>query len=635
MTQRVTFANSVRYSTLAFCVLATLLALFALVGFGRGLPWLLLFGALTVLGVRDLLQTRHAILRNYPILGHLRFLFEFIRPEIRQYFIEGDVEAEPFSRAQRSVVYQRAKGVPDVQPFGTKLDVGARGYEWINHSLHTTLIPSHDFRIWIGGRPDAPATGVSPCTQPYSASVFNISAMSFGALSANAIEALNLGAKTGGFAHDTGEGGVSRYHRLHGGDLIWEIGSGYFGCRTADGHFNPERFAEQARDPQIKMIEIKISQGAKPGHGGMLPGAKVTAEIAAARGVPIGVACVSPSSHSAFSTPVELLRFVAQLRELSGGKPTGFKLCIGHIWEWFGIVKAMLETGITPDYIVVDGAEGGTGAAPVEFADHMGAPVQEGLNLVHNTLIGVNLRDRIKLGAAGKVINSFDLARMFAIGADWCNSGRGFMMALGCIQAQTCHTGTCPTGITTQDPLRQRALAVSDKAPRVAQYHANTLHALKELLQAAGLMHPDQLSTYHIVRRIDSTRIRLLSAAMPTMRWGAILEDLAHQHNVYRLYWPLADAHNFSPRLPSADELAAFPGIRPTVAGRPASAAQIAEELTQARAPHPAAVSQLVPEQAPHGVGPAPTSADQVPPSWTESGGATPEAAHPRDTERL
>ena len=630
MSLRVTFAHSVRYSTLALCTLATGLALFSLVAFGRGLPWLLLFGALTLLGVRDLFQTRHAILRNYPILGHMRFLLEFIRPEIRQYFIEGDVEAEPFSRAQRSVVYQRAKGVPDVQPFGTKLDVGAKGYEWINHSLNTTLIPSHDFRIWIGGRPDAPAAGVSPCTQPYSASVFNISAMSFGALSANAIEALNLGAKIGGFAHDTGEGGISHYHREHGGDLIWEIGSGYFGCRKPDGSFNPERFAEQARDPQIKMIEIKISQGAKPGHGGMLPGAKVTVEIAAARGIPVGVDCVSPSSHSAFSTPVELLQFVARLRELSGGKPTGFKLCIGHIWEWFGIVKAMLETNITPDYIVVDGAEGGTGAAPVEFADHMGAPVQEGLNLVHNTLIGVGLRDRVKLGAAGKVINSFDLARMFAIGADWCNSGRGFMMALGCIQAQVCHTGRCPTGITTQDPLRQRALAVSDKAPRVAQYHANTLHALKELLQAAGLMHPDQLSTYHIVRRLDSTRIRLLSAAMPTMRWGAILNDLAHQHNVYRLYWPLADAHNFSPRMPSAEELAASPGIRPTVAGRPASAAQIAEELTHLRAPHPAPVSHLVPEQAPPLAGPAPTSADQVPSTWTESGAdpTPPSSAH-------
>ncbi|MCB2021759.1 MAG: FMN-binding glutamate synthase family protein, partial [Burkholderiaceae bacterium] len=434
---RAFITHTVRYSTLALCVVGALASLIWMAAVGRGWGVSLVFVALValaVLGAYDLVQTRHAILRNYPILGHLRFAFEFIRPEIRQYFIEGDVEAgEPFTRAQRSVVYQRAKGAPDVRPFGTRLDTGASGYEWINHSLQTTHIDSHDFRIWIGGDPSVPREGVSPCTQPYSASVFNISAMSFGALGANAIMALNLGAKLDGFAHDTGEGGISRYHREHGGDLIWEIGSGYFGCRNDDGSFSAERFAEQAVDPQVRMIEIKISQGAKPGHGGMLPGAKVTVEIAAARGIPAGQDCVSPSAHSAFSTPIELMHFIARLRQLSGGKPVGFKLCIGHIWEWFSIVKAMLETDITPDYIVVDGAEGGTGAAPIEFADHMGAPVQEGLNLVSNTLIGVNLRHRIKIGAAGKVINSFDLARMFALGADWCNSGRGFMMALGCI----------------------------------------------------------------------------------------------------------------------------------------------------------------------------------------------------------
>ena len=615
--------HSIRFSTLALCALGTLLALVWMALAGPG-PWstalMLLCAVLVGVGVYDLQQTRHAILRNYPILGHLRFALEFIRPEIRQYFIEGDVEAgEPFTRAQRSVVYQRAKGVPDVRPFGTKLDVGANGYEWINHSMQTTHIESHDFRIWIGGQPGVPREGVAPCTQPYNASVFNISAMSFGALSANAILALNLGARMDGFAHDTGEGGISRYHRQHGGDLIWEIGSGYFGCRNDDGSFSPERFARQAVDPQIKMIEIKISQGAKPGHGGMLPGAKVTPEIAAARGIPVGQDCVSPSAHSAFSTPIELMHFIARLRQLSGGKPVGFKLCIGHIWEWFAIVKAMLETDITPDYIVVDGAEGGTGAAPIEFADHMGAPVQEGLNLVSNTLIGVNLRHRIKIGAAGKVINSFDLARMFALGADWCNSGRGFMMALGCIQAQVCHTGHCPTGITTQDPLRERALVVADKATRVAQYHANTLHALKELLQAAGLMHPDQLYTHHIVRRVDATHVRLLSAMMPTMRFGAILDDLEHQHNVYRLYWPLADARSFALHPPTAEDLAASPGIRPTIAGRPASAVQIAEELTRKRPPTPAPVSHLVPEQA-KTFRTTTLSPSQVPPEWTGSG---------------
>ncbi|HMT16520.1 MAG TPA: FMN-binding glutamate synthase family protein [Ottowia sp.] len=623
MPVRAFLTDSIRYSTLLLCALGALLSLLwmALVGPGLGVTALfLLLAGLVGVGVYDLRQSRHAILRNYPILGHMRFALEFIRPEIRQYFIEGDVEAgEPFTRAQRSVVYQRAKGMPDVRPFGTKLDVGANGYEWINHSMQTTHIESHDFRIWIGGQPGVPREGVSPCTQPYNASVFNISAMSFGALSANAILALNLGARMDGFAHDTGEGGISRYHREHGGDLIWEIGSGYFGCRNEDGTFSPERFAQQAVDPQVKMIEIKISQGAKPGHGGMLPGAKVTPEIAAARGIPVGQDCVSPSAHSAFSTPVELMHFIARLRQLSGGKPVGFKLCIGHIWEWFAIVKAMLETDITPDYIVVDGAEGGTGAAPIEFADHMGAPVQEGLNLVSNTLIGVNLRHRIKIGAAGKVINSFDLARMFALGADWCNSGRGFMMALGCIQAQVCHTGFCPTGITTQDPLRERALVVADKAPRVAQYHANTLHALKELLQAAGLMHPDQLYTHHIVRRVDATHVRLLSAMMPTMRFGAILDDLEHQHNVYRLYWPLADARSFALHPPTAEDLAASPGIRPTIAGRPASAVQIAEELTRKRPPTPAPVSHLVPEQA-KTFRTTTLSPSQVPPEWTGSG---------------
>ena len=623
MPVRAFLTDSIRYSTLLLCALGALLSLLwmALVGPGLGVTALfLLLAGLVGVGVYDLRQSRHAILRNYPILGHMRFALEFIRPEIRQYFIEGDVEAgEPFTRAQRSVVYQRAKGMPDVRPFGTKLDVGANGYEWINHSMQTTHIESHDFRIWIGGQPGVPREGVSPCTQPYNASVFNISAMSFGALSANAILALNLGARMDGFAHDTGEGGISRYHREHGGDLIWEIGSGYFGCRNEDGTFSPERFAQQAVDPQVKMIEIKISQGAKPGHGGMLPGAKVTPEIAAARGIPVGQDCVSPSAHSAFSTPVELMHFIARLRQLSGGKPVGFKLCIGHIWEWFAIVKAMLETDITPDYIVVDGAEGGTGAAPIEFADHMGAPVQEGLNLVSNTLIGVNLRHRIKIGAAGKVINSFDLARMFALGADWCNSGRGFMMALGCIQAQVCHSGFCPTGITTQDLRRERALVVADKAPRVAQYHANTLHALKELLQAAGLMHPDQLYTHHIVRRVDATHVRLLSAMMPTMRFGAILDDLEHQHNVYRLYWPLADARSFALHPPTAEDLAASPGIRPTIAGRPASAVQIAEELTRKRPPTPAPVSHLVPEQA-KTFRTTTLSPSQVPPEWTGSG---------------
>ena len=539
----------VRYSFMALCALGVLLSWLSLVIFDVGWLALLVCAALVGVGVHDLRQTRHAILRNYPVIGHLRFLFEFIRPEIRQYFIESDSEAAPFSRAQRSLVYQRAKGQPDNQPFGTHLDVGKQGYEWINHSMSPTQLPTHDFRIWIGGTPDMSGLSASaperPCTQPYQASVFNISALSFGSLSANAILALNKGAQMGGFAHDTGEGSISTHHRANGGDLIWEIGSGYFGCRNDDGTFNAERFAANARDPQVKLIEIKMSQGAKPGHGGILPGPKVTAEIAAARGVPVGTDCISPSSHSAFTTPVEMMHFIAQLRQLSGGKPVGFKLCIGHPWEWFAIVKAMLATNITPDFIVVDGAEGGTGAAPVEFSDHVGAPLQEGLQLVHNTLIGVNLRSRVSIGAAGKVVSAFDLVRLMALGADWCNAGRGFMMALGCIQAQSCHTGKCPTGVTTQDPQRQQALVVPDKAERVRNFHHSTLHALQELVQAAGLQHPSEFSAHHIVRRVSDTEVQLLSDLITRVEPGSLLGNLDKQHKVFKDYWPLADATSF------------------------------------------------------------------------------------------
>ena len=546
MLQRLDALLPPRYSFLAFCVFGMLLALFSLIVFGVGWLALIVCLALVTVGIHDLRQSRHAILRNYPVIGHLRFLFEYIRPEIRQYFIESDSEATPFSRAQRSLVYQRSKGEPDNRPFGTQLDVGQQGYEWVNHSMAPTRLPTHDFRLWIGGHPDTKPLSVEPCTQPYQASVFNISALSFGSLSANAILALNKGALLGGFAHDTGEGSISSHHRVHGGDLIWEIGSGYFGCRNDDGSFSEERFTANAREPQVKMIELKMSQGAKPGHGGILPGPKVTAEIAAARGVPEGKDCISPSSHSAFSTPVEMMHFIARLRKLSGGKPTGFKLCIGHPWEWFAIVKAMLATGITPDFIVVDGAEGGTGAAPVEFSDHVGAPLQEGLLLVHNTLIGVNLRERISIGAAGKVVTAFDLVRLMALGADWCNAGRGFMMALGCIQAQTCHTGTCPTGVTTQDPVRQRALSVPDKAERVRNFHRSTLHALQELVQAAGLNHPRDLNAHHIVRRLTSTEVRLLSNLIMQVQPGALLGPLDKLDNVFRTYWPIAQAGSFS-----------------------------------------------------------------------------------------
>ena len=536
MLKRLNALYPIRYTALALFVLFALLSLFSVLAFGVGLVWLLLFGALSALGWYDLRQSKSSLLRNYPVIGHLRYMLETVRPELRQYFLENDTDATPFSRNQRSLVYARSKGETDKRPFGTQLDVKADGFEWLNHSLMPTSLASHDFRITVGG----PA-----CKQPYEASVFNISAMSFGALSANAIQALNAGALRGGFAHDTGEGSISAWHRLHGGDLIWEIGSGYFGCRDEAGRFSEERYKANALDPQVKMIELKLSQGAKPGHGGMLPGAKITPEIAAARGVPVGVDCISPAAHSAFATPMEMLHFIARLRELSGGKPTGFKLCIGHPWEWFAIVKAMLETGITPDFIVVDGAEGGTGAAPLEFTDHVGAPLQEGLRLVHNTLVGVNLRDRIRIGASGKVVSAFDIVRAIAIGADWCNSARGFMFALGCIQAQTCHTGQCPTGVTTQDPIRQQALVVPTKAERVYNFHQQTLHALQELVQAAGLQHSSDITADHIVRRVNENDVRLLSTLLPTVRPGALLGDLDAQHKVFQYYWPQAQPDRF------------------------------------------------------------------------------------------
>jgi glutamate synthase domain-containing protein 2 len=504
-----------------------------------------IFVALSIVGLADYTQSRQAIRRNYPVIAHFRFFFEFIRPEIRQYFIEADTEELPFSRAQRSIVYQRAKHQADKRPFGTQLDVYQSDYEWINHSIAPADIASHDFRITIGG---------PQCVQPYSASVFNISAMSFGALSANAIMSLNEGAKRGKFYHDTGEGSISRYHRPQteganagsgGGDIVWELGSGYFGCRAADGGFDAQKFADNAKDPQVKMIEIKLSQGAKPGHGGVLPGAKVTKEISEARGVPMGEDCVSPARHSAFSTPPELLAFVAKLRELCGGKPVGIKLAIGHPWELFAIVKAMLKTGITPDFIVIDGGEGGTGAAPLEFTDHVGAPLREGLMLVHNTLVGVGLRDRIKLGASGKIVTAFDIARTIAMGADWCNSARGFMFALGCLQAQTCHTGHCPTGVTTQDPKRMRALVVPDKSERVFQFHKNTLVALKELLAAAGLSHPDELGPEHVIRRVSSTEVRSLATLHKWVMHGELLTGVA-DHAVFKVFWEAARAETFA-----------------------------------------------------------------------------------------
>jgi len=526
-----------RYAFFAACVLFSLVTL-PFESHEWLWPFTLLTTVLSLIGLGDLLQTRHAVRRNYPILGNIRYLVEGIRPEIRQYLLESDSDALPFSRAQRSLVYSRAKNETADKPFGTLIDVYQPGFEFISHSMRPApLTDPASFRVIIGG---------PQCTQPYSASVFNISAMSFGSLSANAIRALNKGAKLGNFAHDTGEGSISPYHREHGGDLTWELGSGYFGCRTREGRFDPQRFAEQARNPQVRMIEIKMSQGAKPGHGGILPKHKVTQEIADTRGIMMGEDCISPSRHSAFNTPTEMMHFIAQLRELSEGKPVGFKLCLGHPWEFMGIAKAMLETGILPDFIVVDGAEGGTGAAPVEFTDHLGMPMREGLLFVHNTLVGLNLRDKIRLGASGKIVSAFDIASVLAIGADWANSARGFMFAIGCIQSQSCHTNKCPTGVATQDPLRQRALVVEDKAERVKNFHHHTLKALAEMLAAAGLEHPAQLTAKHLVRRLSATEIKLFSQLHVFLKPGELLNgELSGEF--YPRMWAMARADSFEP----------------------------------------------------------------------------------------
>lgn len=523
--------------------LSLILAIWAWSSWLTGTDWAILpsviLTALAAVAVRDVTQTHHAILRNYPLIGHLRFLFEDIRPEMRQYFFESDQDETPFTREARSLVYQRAKGVEDKRPFGTMEKVYSSGYTWLTHSMAPVTIADSDFRVNIGG-PD--------CTQPYKASIYNISAMSFGALSANAISALNRGAALGKFAHDTGEGGISRFHREGGGDLIYQVASGYFGCRAEDGRFDPEAFARQAADPQIKMIELKISQGAKPGQGGMLPAAKITPEIAEARGIPMGRDCISPARHSSFSTPIEMLEFIRTLRNLAGGKPVGFKLCIGHRREFMCVVKAMIKTGITPDFIVVDGTEGGTGAAPLEFVNRVGMPMLEGLHFVHNTLRGAGLRDRIKVGAAGKVISAFDIARALALGADWCNSARGFMFALGCIQAQSCHTNRCPVGIATQDPLRMRALDVDDKYQRIARFHKNTLKSLAEIAGAAGLSSPSDFKPYHFMFRLTDSGFSDGNQAFPYLPDGFLLTDGPEDDlREWRSRWNRASADTFQP----------------------------------------------------------------------------------------
>ena len=498
--------------------------------------WLIVIGLVGfVVGIYDLMQVHHAVLRNYPISGHIRYLLEEFRPELRQYLIEDDQAAVPFSRQQRALAYQRAKNVSDTNAFGTLENLYQSGKEWFLQSTLSYPLKETNFRILVGGE---------RCLQPYSMSVFNISAMSFGSLSAAAIEALNQGAKLGGFAHDTGEGAISPYHKKHGGDLIWELGTGYFGCRNHDGTFSPEKFAERSRIEQVKMIEIKLSQGAKPGKGGVLPKEKITPEIAETRDVPMDADCVSPASHSAFTTPREMVQFWQQLRELSGGKPVGFKLCVGQPWQFMAIVKAMIEADNYPDFIVVDGAEGGTGAAPVEFMDNVGMPLLDGFLLVHNTLVGAGVRDKIKIGVSGKIISAFDIARMLALGADWCNSARGFMFAVGCIQSRACHTNKCPTGVATQDPYRQRALHIPDKAQRVYNFHKNTLKSLAAIVGAVGLKHPKDLQAYHIARRLENGQIKLLSKFYYFTEPGVLL-NLSARSDVFNQMWVMANPDSF------------------------------------------------------------------------------------------
>jgi len=482
----------------------------------RALWALVVLGPLLGMGLQDFVQTRHAIRRNFPLLGRFRYWFEAIRPEINQYFIESNTDGKPFSREQRSVVYQRAKCQLDTLPFGTQADLYENGYEWVNHSLAPVPVAPESLRVTVGG----PA-----CQRPYDASLLNISAMSYGALSKNAILALNGGAKDGRFAHNTGEGGISPYHLDPGGDLIWQIGTGYFGCRTEEGRFCPDTFRTQAQRPEVKMIELKLSQGAKPGHGGILPAGKVTEEIGAIRGVPLGRDVLSPSAHSAFATPIELMAFVDRLRELAGGKPVGIKLCIGKRREFLALCKAMVHTGIIPDFVAIDGGEGGTGAAPLEFSNHVGAPGTESLVFAHNALTGFGLREHVRVFAAGKVTTAFGMVKLLALGADAIYSARAMMMALGCIQALRCNSNYCPTGVATQNPQLVAGLVVADKRWRVAMYREETLKGLAEILAAMGLERARDLRPWHVMRRVSPTEVRHYGELYEYLEPGALLED--------------------------------------------------------------------------------------------------------------
>ena len=497
----------------------------------------IVLGVIGLLGISDYTQRKRAVLGNYPLIGRFRFIFESIRPELRQYFWESDTDELPYSRNQRSMVYQRAKGIMATRPFGSDQNMYAENYNWLNHSLIPSHIESTDFRVRVGEGDKA-----------YDASVLNISGTSFGALSPPAIQSLSAGAKRGGFAHNTGEGSLSKYHEAGGGDTIWQISTGYFGCRTEDGQFDPKKFKEKALLDQVKMIEIKLSQGAKPGHGGMLMAPKVTPEIAEARGVPAYQDVISPSKHSEFSTPNELLAFAAKLRDLSGGKPVGIKLCIGHPWEIISIVKAMADGGVVIDFITVDGSEGGTGAAPVEFTDNIGSPLRDAIIFVDNCLRGAGLRDRVKIAASAKIVSAYDIVRHCALGADWCNMARPFMFAVGCIQARDCASSRCPSGVATMDPKRYRVIDVEDRATRVFNFHKNTVEAVAEMLESAGLEHPSQLNRRHIVRRVSASKILLADQIYPRVEINALIDGKPVEDPRLASYWHRVSGDSFHPQ---------------------------------------------------------------------------------------
>lgn len=475
-----------------------------------------LCAVLAVVGAYDLMQKRHSVLRNYPVVGHIRFLMEYIRPELQQYFVERNFDGRPYDRSVRSIVYQRAKGTDAEEPFGTERDVYASGYEFLTPSLHPRQTAAAPPRVHIGG-PD--------CQKPYDMALLNVSAMSFGALSPQAILALNTGARLGGFAHDTGEGGLSDHHLLPGGDLIWEVGTGYFGCRTPEGAFSPDLFAEKAATEQVRCVSLKLSQGAKPGIGGVLPGEKVNAEIARIRGVVQGKTVISPPYHQVFQTPRELVQFIRRMRELAQGKPVGFKLCVGSRRQFLSVCKAMLEEGSTPDFIIVDGAEGGTGAAPLEFADHLGMPLTEGLITVHNALVGVGLRDRVRIGASGKIATGADIVKRIIQGADYTNAARAMMFAVGCIQSQRCHTNTCPAGVATQDSRRARALDVPDKSLRVERFQRSTVSSAQQIMASMGVINPAELRPHMLMRRLGPSVIRSYQELYDWLEPGQLLAE--------------------------------------------------------------------------------------------------------------